>query len=161
MRKFGDYAAEKKVTLDEYNMIFALRAAEDAKSRGEKAVGAALCWVNHQPIADCSSEYEEGDCTGHAVINVLRKATQMFTRRMDEAVLYTTVEPCLMCAMAAHYAGVKEMVFGCYDVQNGFQSTRLLREDANLAFVARGGVMAEQCYEMVESSHRANLRLEE
>ena len=151
MKKFKEYTTTKKLSLDERYMKFALKAAEDAKSKGEKAIGAVLVWPNHV-LSDCPSQYEEGDCTAHAVINVLRKATQMFTRHLSEAVLYTTIEPCLMCAMAAHYAGIQEMVYGCFDVARGFHSTNLLKEGVELAFVSRGGILAEECYDMADNA---------
>ena len=154
MRKFNDYTLKKKLTLDEQGIIAAIKAAEEAKSKGEKAIGAALFWSKGNVVTDYSTEMTEGDRTCHAVVNVLKKASQLYGRRLDDAVIYTTVEPCLFCMAAIQTSGVQELVFGAYDLKNGFISNKLLADHVELPFVFRGGVMAEECKSLLPISEQ-------
>jgi tRNA(Arg) A34 adenosine deaminase TadA len=79
------------------------------------------------------------DATGHACINVLRKATQTMRLRLSEATLVSTLEPCRMCAEAARLCGVREVVFGAYDLRDGGYSTGRTTDDT----VVKGGVLGD------------------
>lgn len=60
------------------------------------------------------------DPTAHAEILALRAAGEKLKReRLTEAVLYTTLEPCAMCAGALVLARVKRVVFGAQDPKAG------------------------------------------
>ena len=60
------------------------------------------------------------DPTAHAEILALRAAGEKLKReRLTEAVLYTTLEPCAMCAGALVLARVKRVVFGAHDPKAG------------------------------------------
>ncbi|MBL0350184.1 MAG: tRNA adenosine(34) deaminase TadA [Elusimicrobia bacterium] len=60
------------------------------------------------------------DPTAHAEILALRAAGEKLKReRLIEAVLYTTLEPCAMCAGALVLARVKRVVFGAHDPKAG------------------------------------------
>ncbi|MBC8057653.1 MAG: nucleoside deaminase, partial [Rhizobiales bacterium] len=56
---------------------------------------------------------ETGDCTGHAEINALRIATPVHPREVfADATMYASGEPCVMCAGAIFWAGIRRVVFG-------------------------------------------------
>jgi tRNA(adenine34) deaminase len=58
----------------------------------------------------------DSDPTAHAEILVLRQAAgKIGNYRLTETVLYTTIEPCAMCAWALVNARVKRLVFGARD----------------------------------------------
>jgi len=122
-------------------MEAALRAAERAKSIGDRPVGAVLVWPDGTALSHADTTYSEQDATGHACINVLRKATQTMRLRLSEATLVSTLEPCRMCAEAARLCGVREVVFGAYDLRDGGYSTGRTTDDT----VVKGGVLGEQC----------------
>ncbi len=53
------------------------------------------------------------DPTAHAEILAIKKAAKKLkTRYLDDCILYTTHEPCSMCAGAAVWANMKAIVFG-------------------------------------------------
>jgi tRNA(adenine34) deaminase len=63
---------------------------------------------------------EEGDPTAHAEIVALRAgAKHLGTWRLSGSILYTTLEPCPMCAEAILQARVAKLVFGAYDNKSG------------------------------------------
>ena len=101
-------------------MRLALEQARQAGGRGEVPVGAVLvkdgCVVasgGNQPIA-------AHDPSAHAEIVALRAAGQALGNyRLDDTVLYVTLEPCLMCASAIVHARVRRVVFGAFDPKAG------------------------------------------
>ena len=54
-----------------------------------------------------------GDCTGHAEMNVVREASRRWARDfLADCTLYSSTEPCPMCAGAFAWSGVGRLVFG-------------------------------------------------
>jgi len=94
-----------------------MRAAIDAARRGllagEPPVGA--CLVRDGDIIATSNNgvISDLDATAHAEIRVIREACrQQRALSLAGCTLYATVEPCLMCLTACHYAGIGAVVFG-------------------------------------------------
>jgi tRNA(adenine34) deaminase len=108
------------MTEDERWMTYALEEATRAESIGEVPVGAVVVFDgelvgrgHNQPISLC-------DPTAHAEIVALRDAGgRLENYRLPGAVLYATVEPCLMCMGALLHARVQRVVFGCFDPKGG------------------------------------------
>lgn len=56
----------------------------------------------------------ENDCTCHAELNLLRQVQQLCTAaELRSSILYTSTEPCAMCAGAIFWSGIRKVVFGC------------------------------------------------
>jgi tRNA(Arg) A34 adenosine deaminase TadA len=54
----------------------------------------------------------ERDCTGHAETNLVRLATRQFTpEELGRHTLYTSTEPCGMCAGAIHWSQIGRVVY--------------------------------------------------
>jgi len=54
------------------------------------------------------------DVTSHAELNLVSFATKRFSpEALEKMVLYTSTEPCAMCAGAIFWAGVRTVVYGC------------------------------------------------
>jgi tRNA(Arg) A34 adenosine deaminase TadA len=52
------------------------------------------------------------DCTGHAETNLMRVASQTFSREtLGRATLYSSAEPCAMCSGAIYWGGVNRVVY--------------------------------------------------
>jgi tRNA(adenine34) deaminase len=158
MKNFNKYKELKHRLMDETYMRIALKEAEKAKLDGNLPVGAVLVLQGNY-ISDCNTDYSEHDNTNHAVINVIRKAN-MINRPLHNAVLYSTLEPCLLCAMAIHYHGIREVVFGAYDDASGFVSSKLLNDHTFLNISYMGGVLADKCIELLPKAMHENLRAE-
>ncbi len=144
---FQDFVNKKRRQPDEDSkyMEIAILAANVARSNGDQAIGAVLTYPGGHMV-DCDTCFSEMDQTCHAEMNVIRKAAKLRPRGLSDCVLYTTIEPCPMCAHAAMLNGIHEIVFGAYDTKNGFLSSNKLLEVAEgTKIAAKGGVLAEQC----------------
>jgi len=101
------------ITPEENIMKAAIEQAKQSHLRGEYAVGAAIV-LNNEIIAEAGvTLLKEQDPTCHAEINAIRAACKVLgTRKLKECILYTTHEPCAMCATASVWAHMKGIVFG-------------------------------------------------
>jgi len=54
------------------------------------------------------------DPTGHAEISAIRAAGKKLKKRnLDDVVLYSSLEPCVMCLMSSHWAYIPKIIFAC------------------------------------------------
>ena len=88
--------------------------AEAAMKKGNEPFGAVLV-VDGEIIYEAENIiYSERDCTGHAETHLLRIASKQFdAETMARATMYCSTEPCIMCAGAAYWSGIKRIVYGC------------------------------------------------
>ena len=102
---------------------------------------------------------ERGDPTAHAEVEALRDAAKQRGRwRLDETILYVTLEPCAMCAGALVNARVAQVVFGAWDKRAGaVESLFRICDDARLnhRLQVRGGVLEAPCRELLQEFFRA------
>jgi tRNA(adenine34) deaminase len=98
----------------------ALDLAREAAQAGEVPVGAVVV-VGGKVVAARANEREAtGDPTAHAEVLALRDAAGATgERRLHEATLVVTLEPCPMCAGAIWAAQVGRVVFGAADLKTG------------------------------------------
>ena len=112
--------------MDHHYMRQALDLARDAADAGEIPVGAIVVYKNkiigrgyNKPIQAC-------DPSQHAEIVAIREAAQTLNNyRLPGAILYSTLEPCLMCAGAIAHARLARCVFGAHDLRAGAIETKL------------------------------------
>jgi len=107
---------------DSSYMAMALREAENAASRGEVPVGAAVVdGTTGEVLARAGNRVEAlNDPTAHAEILALRKAAAALgAPRLPQCDLYVTLEPCAMCATAISFARIRRLYFGAYDPKGG------------------------------------------
>ncbi|MFQ5945101.1 MAG: tRNA adenosine(34) deaminase TadA [Anaerolineae bacterium] len=106
--------------LDEAFMSQALAEAERASAEGEVPVGAVVV-VEGQVIGRGRNRREAlKDPTAHAEILALRQASQAQGGwRLPGATLYSTLEPCPMCAGALIQARAERLVYAVRDPKSG------------------------------------------
>ena len=92
----------------------ALGLARLARDHGNHPFGALLTDAAGQVLLEAENTVVTGsDCTGHAELNLVRRASPSLGRdALAAATLYTSTEPCAMCAGAIYWAGVSRVVFG-------------------------------------------------
>ena len=134
-------------------MRMALSEAEKAVRSGETPIGAVLV-VGSEVIAAAHNMRETWqDPTAHAEAIVLREASARLGRwRLQDATLYVTLEPCLMCAGALVLARVGRVVYGCRDPKAGaLGSVYDVVRDGRLNHVYRitPGVLEAECREIL------------
>ena len=139
--------------VDRLGMAAALEEARIAAVAGEVPVGAAVARDGYV-IAEAHNEtIARRDLTQHAELIAIRRAlTELRTDRLDGATLYITLEPCAQCAGAIVLSRVGKVLFGAYDPKAGMAGSveDLLRHPKlNHRPEVRGGVMAEECGELL------------
>lgn len=89
------------------------------------------------------------DPTAHAEIMALRQGGLVVKNyRLLEAVLYVTLEPCVMCAGAMVHSRIRRLVYGAADMKTGAAGSLLdvLRHPGmNHQIDITSGVLAEAC----------------
>src|SRR5262245_10120193 len=103
----------------------ALRAAREAQTRDEVPIG--CCIVSGGELIARAGNRTRTDCdpTAHAEIIALREAaTEIGNYRLVEAIVYSTIEPCAMCAGALIQARVSLLVYGATDEKAGAVESR-------------------------------------
>jgi tRNA(adenine34) deaminase len=144
---------------DEAMMRLAIAEAREAERLGEVPVGAVI--VKDGEIVGRGRNTPIGSCdpTAHAEIGALREAAhRLGNYRLTGTTLYVTLEPCIMCAGAMRHARVERLVFGAADPKSGVAGTvvDLCRgPGANHDLEVTGGVLAEECGELLRAFFRA------
>jgi tRNA(adenine34) deaminase len=141
-------------------MRMALAEARAAAAAGEVPVGAVVVSGGEVIGSGRNSGVSLSDPTAHAEILALREAGQkLAVPRLPGAVLYVTLEPCLMCLGAAVHARVAELVFGAADPQVGatelFASVPVGRPGLNHQVILRGGLCADESAVLLREFFRA------
>jgi tRNA(adenine34) deaminase len=102
----------------------ALLAAGEAADRGEVPVGAVVAMGNEVLSVAANEREATGDPTAHAELLAIRRAAAALgTWRLTGCTLYATLEPCPMCAGAAHAARIGRLVYAAPDPKAGFAGT--------------------------------------
>jgi tRNA(Arg) A34 adenosine deaminase TadA len=91
----------------------ALAVAQRARDNGNHPFGAILVDEADQPLLEAENTVNTArDCTGHAETNLVRLASARLTaEQRARCTLYTSTEPCAMCAGAIHWSGIGRVVF--------------------------------------------------
>lgn len=140
-------------------MRVALAEAELAALHGDVPVGAVVVGADDRELGRGHNRREsDRDPTGHAEIVALRAAARGIAHwRLDGATLYSTLEPCPMCAGAAVNARIERVVFGALDPKAGaLESLYRLGADPRLnhRFEVTGGILARESQELLQRFFR-------
>ncbi|HJS90259.1 MAG TPA: tRNA adenosine(34) deaminase TadA [Steroidobacteraceae bacterium] len=135
-------------------MRLALERAAVARSCGEVPVGAVLVSGERVIATGANRPIEANDPTAHAEIEALRSgARALGSYRLTETILYVTLEPCAMCAMAIVHARVRRLVFGAWDPRAGAAGSVtdiFTLPGLNHRVDVFGGVLMEECASLLK-----------
>src|SRR5262249_45216692 len=103
------------------HMEMALEEAALAAAEDEVPVGAVIVSTRHGVVARAHNQRERLlDPTAHAEMIAITQAAQALRSwRLDDCLLYVTLEPCPMCAGAVVQARLPCVVYGCPDPKAG------------------------------------------
>ena len=138
-------------------MRAALAEAEAAARAGEVPVGAVVAKDGEILAAARNRVLETGDPTAHAEILALRAAAgRIGNYRLTGCDLYTTVEPCLMCAGAIAHARIRRLVYGPPEPKFGGVESKLALESLGLPhrLAVVSGVLADEGRELLQTFFR-------
>jgi tRNA(adenine34) deaminase len=100
----------------EYFMREALKEAELAGQAGEKPIGAVIVHQGRVIGRGRARHLERQSGIAHAEMNALQQAEQhIYAHKHDGCVIYTTLEPCVMCLGAVVMSDVDDIVYALAD----------------------------------------------
>jgi tRNA(adenine34) deaminase len=141
------------MNMDEVYMHVALDLAREAEAAGEVPVGAVVVLEGQVIGNGRNSPIALQDPTAHAEILALRAACRATGNyRLEHATLYTTIEPCVMCAGALVAARVSRLVFGARDLRFGGVRSKFRVADSeilNHRLEILEGVCGADCAELM------------
>ena len=97
------------------NLERANAVARDAMAKGHHPFGAILVDADHETVLMKQGNL---DTVNHAESTLARLAADRFgTERLWQCTLYSTVEPCAMCAGTQYWANIGRLVYGMSERQ--------------------------------------------
>ena len=137
----------------------ALAAAHEARQRDEVPVGVCIVSGTELLAVAGNRTRTDGDPTAHAEIVALREAARKLGNyRLTDAVVYSTIEPCAMCAGALIQARVQRLVYGARDERAGAVESRFRICDTdflNHQIEITSGVLERECREIMQEFFQA------
>lgn len=137
----------------------ALQCAQKAAAAGEVPVGACIVSSDGELLSSAFNlTITNSDPTAHAEILAIRAAAAaMLNYRLAGAVVYSTLEPCAMCAGALVNARVARLVFGTHDERFGAVETHFglcSTSILNHRIEVSSGVLAAECRSLLQNFFR-------
>ncbi len=127
------------------------KAFEEAKYaffKNEVPVGCVI--VNNNDVISRSSNMVEllNDSTAHAELIAITSAqNSLNSKNLDNCILYTTLEPCLMCYGAIYWSKINTVVYGASDKKRGF-SRHSINLDRKINII--NGFMEKESKELLD-----------
>tara|TARA_B100000700_G_C14874808_1_gene775132 strand:- start:351 stop:797 length:447 start_codon:yes stop_codon:yes gene_type:complete len=132
------------ISTDDFYMKKALLEAKKAETKDEVPVGAVIVH-NSKIIAKAHNMCVRlCDPTAHAEMQVITAACNYLeSRYLDGCTIYTTLEPCVMCAGALFWAKIDTLIYGCDDKKQGgiLMSKRIIHPKTKI----KKGVLEYEC----------------
>ncbi len=137
-------------------MLLALAEAAKARDLDEVPIGAVVVDRSGIVLASASNRtITDNDPTAHAEILALRRAAEKIGNyRLTGTTVYSTIEPCVMCAGALVNARVAKLVYGAPDERFGAVETKFRLCDhpsLNHRIEITRGILADDCRKLVQT----------
>jgi tRNA(adenine34) deaminase len=133
----------------------ALRLAREGAGEGEVPVGAVLVISGEIVGRGWNAPIARNDPTAHAEILAMREAAaRIGNYRLENAELYCTLEPCVMCAGALVAARIGRLVFGARDLRFGGVRSKFHIADSDILnhrVEIIEGVLSVECIELLRA----------
>lgn len=140
-------------------MRYALSLAETARDLGEVPIGALIVHQNKVLACGFNNRERQHSPLGHAEIQAIQLASQRLnTWRLIDCEIYSTLEPCIMCAGAIIQARIKTVTFGAKDPKGGaFGSLYSMHSDDRLNHKVEiiSGILETECSSILKKFFRA------
>jgi tRNA(adenine34) deaminase len=136
-------------TADERFMMEAIAQAERAAVEGNWPVGCVVVFRGEIVARAHNTGYTDHNMFAHAEIKALSAVSDLLDAYRDEAILYSTYEPCPMCFGAIVASKIRRVVYGANIDGSGALSMAdhlppFFRQD-KFKFEITGGVLAKEC----------------
>ncbi len=134
-------------------MKAALKQAEKAYALGEVPIGCVIVHEDRIIGRGYNRRNTDKNTLAHAEITAINKASRKLGDwRLEDCVLYVTLEPCQMCSGAIVQARIPEVVIGCMNPKAGCAGSILnvlQMPEFNHQVQIIKGVMEEECSQML------------
>ena len=138
----------------EFLMREALVQAKKALKKGEVPIGAVVVLGDEIIGRGYNQPITTRDPTAHAEIIALKEASNRLDNyRLNEAIIYTTLEPCLMCSGALVHARIKKIIFAAQDTKSGVVVNNgglIQSEFLNHKVSFEGGILEKQASKLLK-----------
>lgn len=101
--------------MEKYNeyMLECIELAKQALEKGNPPVGSVLVFEDKVIGRGIESGRSSGDITQHAEISAVKDALKNGYRDvLEQSVMFSTHEPCIMCSYLIRHHKIKKLVFG-------------------------------------------------
>lgn len=107
--------------MNEKYMKIAIQEAKKAYKKGEIPVGCVIVKDNKIISKAHNKKEKTKNCINHAEILCISKACKKIKNwRLDNCIIYITMEPCMMCCGAIKQARIKKIVYGIENENYGY-----------------------------------------
>ena len=90
-----------------------IQIAKESRNGGNHPFGAILVGPDDEILLQSGNTFKKDKGVGHAEANVARAASRLFEAEfLASCTLYSSVEPCCMCAGTCYWAGIGTVVYG-------------------------------------------------
>lgn len=95
---------------DEQWLRRAIDLSRRSRETGQHPFGALVVAGDGRLLAEGTNAFDS-DCTGHAEMNAVRAAYAAESSSLPGATLFSSAEPCAMCAGAVYWSGISRVVY--------------------------------------------------
>ena len=96
----------------------AIALSRQARDAGNHPFGALLVLDGQVILTAMNSVYTDHDPTAHAETNLMADAIRKFSpEQIRHSIIYTSCEPCAMCASTMYWGGFRSVVYGLSSVE--------------------------------------------
>ncbi len=147
---------------DEYYMRLAIKEALKAEKIDEVPIGCVIV-LNGEVIGRGYNKREKlENSLAHAEIVAINKACKKINSwRLEDATMYITLEPCVMCSGAIIQSRIKKVIYGAYDYRFGAHKSIINLFDVKFNHMVdiKGGLLEEECSNLIKDFFK-RLRVE-
>jgi len=146
---------------DVFFMQQALKCAQKALAINEVPIGAVIVKDNKIIAKGYNKSIKNKDTSAHAEIIAIRKACKKLDNyRLNDCVMYVTLEPCLMCVGALVWARIKKVYFGAYDIKAGAVQSKIniSKIKLNHTIEFEGGLLSSECARIIKDFFKEKRR---
>lgn len=133
-------------------MARAIQQAKIAKECNEVPIGAVIVYEGELIAEAFNQPRSLSDPSAHAEINALRQAGKYLNNyRLNDATMYVTLEPCIMCLGAMVHARIKKLVYAAKDPKK--DSVTLFAQlvsHLNHSMDIHGGVLEDEAGKLIK-----------
>lgn len=131
-------------------MLVAIKEAIKAKEKDEVPVGAVIIKENKIIAKAHNTKEMDKSVLSHAELSAIKKASKKLdTWHLDDATMFVTLEPCLMCIGAILNSRIKALYFGAYDKRypccSGDRNILESIKTNHKISVVEGGILEKEC----------------